>query len=161
MTTKEFKDKVLCSSGKLYRVAYSILQNREDAEDAVQEVCTRLWRMKDKLPELKSIEAFAVTMTKNRCIDMIRSEKIKVDYPQLKADDPPPEGAIDARTKLVLINEILASIPPKQRQVFTLRHFSDCTIEQISGLTDLSEQNVRTILSRVRTLIKTKLEHYE
>lgn len=161
MTTTEFKDRVLCFGGKLYVIAYSILQNRENAEDAVQEVYARLWRMRDKLNELKSIEAFAVTVTKNFCIDMIRAERIKVDYPHLKSDDPPPENVMDARSKLGMITQILDTLPQKQRQVFNLRHFSDCSIEEISKMTELSEQNVRTILSRVRTLIKTKIENHE
>ena len=158
MTTDEFKDNVLCLKEKLYRVAYVILQDSELSMDIVQDVYVKLWKMRERLSEIKSIEAFSVTMTKNSCIDLIRSRKQIVEFPEIASDEPSRESIIDNRKYLERIKIILEKYPPKQRQVFYLRHFDDCSIEQISEITELSKENVRTILSRIRTTLKTELK---
>ncbi len=160
MTSTEFKDNVLVYSEKLYRIAFSILHDRESSEDVLQDVYVKLWNMREKLVDLKSVEAFAVTMTKNSSIDKVRSRKVKCDYPYLKDETSPPENRIDAKDKVEYVKQIIKSLPQKQQQVFNLRHFGDCSIEEISKVTELSEQNVRTILSRIRTLLKEKIESY-
>lgn len=159
MTTDEFKDKVLCLRDKLYRVAYIILQDEELSMDVVQDVYVKLWKMRDRLSELNSIEAFAVTIARNSCIDLVRKRKRIVEMPEIEADEPSRETIIDTRNCLEKIRDILDKVPPKQSQVFYLRHFDDCSIEQISEVTNLSRENVRTILSRTRTLLKTKLKN--
>ena len=62
-------------SRNLYGYAFRILRNQEEAEDAVQEVFIKLWNMGKKLDEYNSIEALAVTMIKNFCIDQLRKKK--------------------------------------------------------------------------------------
>jgi len=56
MTRLEFNNYIFQLSRKLYLVAYRFLRNREEAQDAVQEVFIKLWNKKDKLDEYTSIE---------------------------------------------------------------------------------------------------------
>ena len=75
MDKQEFKTLVLPSKGKLFRIALSLLSSREEAEDTLQDVFLKLWHMREKLPQYNSVEALAVTMTKNLCLDKLRSYK--------------------------------------------------------------------------------------
>jgi len=69
MTATEFCNRVLPLKDKLYRLARRILINSQEAEDAVQESFYKLWLKHEELETLKSMEAFAMTVTKNFCID--------------------------------------------------------------------------------------------
>jgi len=75
MTVETFKIEVLPLKHKLYRFAKRLLKNATEAEDIVQEVFIRLWSRREKLSEYKSIEAFAMTITKNLCLDNLKSKK--------------------------------------------------------------------------------------
>ncbi len=68
MTVETFKIEVLPMKHKLFRLANRLLQNVPEAEDVVQEIFLRLWSRRDKLGEYRSLEAFAMTMTKNLII---------------------------------------------------------------------------------------------
>ncbi len=60
---------------KLYGFSCRLLGNPEDARDAVQEIYVKLWKLKSKLNNYKNLEAFAMTMTRNHCIDRIRARR--------------------------------------------------------------------------------------
>ena len=77
MTIENFKSEVLPIKNKLYRVANRMLNDSAEAEDTVQEVFLRLWSKKEKLKEYRSIEAFAMVITKNLCLDKIKLKKTK------------------------------------------------------------------------------------
>ena len=73
MVAKDFKTKVLPVSNKLYRFAARLLSNEDEARDVVQDIFLKLWQKRNGLGEIKNIEAFAMRMTRNRCLDMLRA----------------------------------------------------------------------------------------
>jgi len=79
MTLETFKIEVIPLKHKLFRFAGSFLQRDADAEDVVQEVFIRLWTRRDKLDQYRSIEAFAMVITRNLCLDRIKSKAYKQD----------------------------------------------------------------------------------
>ena len=75
MSRPDFDTLIQQLSRKLYGFAFRILRSQVDAEDVVQEVFIRLWKMGPKLDDYKSVDALATTMTRNYCIDLIRKQK--------------------------------------------------------------------------------------
>src|SRR5664279_1721035 len=75
MTRSDFNDLIRQQSRNLYGIAFRILRSQEEAEDAVQEVFIKLWKQGSKIDEYNNINAVAVTMLKNFCIDQIRKKK--------------------------------------------------------------------------------------
>jgi RNA polymerase sigma factor (sigma-70 family) len=73
MDLQAFKQKVLPVQGRLFRLAKLFLRNREEAEDALQEVLMRLWTKRQQLDSYNSVEALAVQMTRNLCLDKLKS----------------------------------------------------------------------------------------
>ena len=73
MDAASFKQQFLPCHAKLYRVAFRLMGNVQDAEDMVQEAYLKLWKKRDELPEVASIEAYCVTLIKNLCYDSLRS----------------------------------------------------------------------------------------
>ena len=75
MKQSEFLKTVMPFKDKVFRVAKRLLVSTEEAEDATQELFFKLWKNKSKLKDYKSIEAFAMTMTKNYCFDRLKSKQ--------------------------------------------------------------------------------------
>src|SRR5690348_2408433 len=65
---KPFKDKV-------FRLAKRLLVSTEEAEDATQDVLVKLWNKNEALEKYGSLEAYAMTITKNHCLDVLKSKR--------------------------------------------------------------------------------------
>lgn len=165
MEHQEFKEKFLPLSTKLYRIAYAMLHNKESAEDAVQQCFLQLWSKRHELDQLKNHEAFAVTMLKHHTIDTLRSvhfnKSDSVEHIEIDALTVSDEGAIEARNEIECIKKVMKQLPENQRTVLLLHGIESCTFKEIEEITGLSAANIRTLLSRARTFIKTKMKSYE
>ncbi len=75
MTQTEFLNTVLPFKDKVFRLAKRLLVSKEEAEDATQEVLLKLWNNKGKISNYKNVEAFSMTMTKNFCLDKLKSKQ--------------------------------------------------------------------------------------
>lgn len=74
MDTQAFKNLILPSKNRLYRLALSLLKDADEANDMLQEAMLKLWTNRQKLAECQSIEAFAMRMLRNLCLDRIKSK---------------------------------------------------------------------------------------
>ena len=89
MKQKDFVATVLPFKDKLYRLAKRLLVSSDEAEDAVQEVYLKLWKGREVIHKYKSPEAFAMTMTKNYCLDRLKSKQasnLKIVHSNYKRD---------------------------------------------------------------------------
>lgn len=152
MTSQEFEDKFMRLAPHLYQVAFSMLQNPQDAEDVVQETFVKLWRDRQRLEAFENAEGYAMRMLRNACIDNLRlrqEETELVTYEERLANPEPPPRMNDEQK----VNFILQHLPPKMRQIITMRHVSECSIDEICEVTGETPSNVRQILSRTRRKI--------
>lgn len=158
MNVDEFKTKYLGFHPKLYHVAYSLLESQQDAEDVLQEVYSRLWMRRKELEEVKSPEAFAVTMVKHLSLDMIRSSarKYREDASAYEtiSDTDTPEDQLMNKEVLGQLEAIIEKLPENQRKVIRLRSFNGCAFEEIGEMTGMTAANVRVLLSRARKSIR-------
>ena len=160
MPASLFKQLLLPLYPRLQRVALRLLGNVEDAEDMVQEVYMKLWSKRDALPDVKDVEAYCVTLTKNMCIDRLRMaevEKEDVDeVPIMLAETDDVEAQVERRDAVELVKQIIGTLPEHQQQVITLRDMEDCSFEEIVEQTGLTAVNVRMLLSRARKTIRER-----
>ena len=162
MPASLFKQVLLPLYPRLQRVALRLLGNTEDAEDMVQEVYMKLWNKRDALPDVKEVEAYCVTMTKNMCIDRLRMaevEKEDVDeVPTMLAATDDVEVQVERRDAVEQVKQIIETLPEHQQQVITLRDMEDCSFEEIVEQTGLTAVNIRMLLSRARKTIRERLK---
>lgn len=167
MTTEEFKSDVLPIKNKLYRFALRILGNSEEAQDVVQEIFIRLWSKRDKISEYRSIEAFAMTMTRNLCLDKLKSPSSKIeklDETRAMTDNRTPYTETETSDTLKMVFKVMDGLPEQQRMVIHLRDVEGCDFDEIAEVTGLSLNNVRVNLSRARKKIRDtliKIHNYE
>ncbi|MFA6400642.1 MAG: sigma-70 family RNA polymerase sigma factor [Salinivirgaceae bacterium] len=160
MTSEEFKEKVFVLKDKLYRFSKQILADDMDAQDAVQDVLMKLWTVKDELQRYESIEAFAMTMTKNRCLDKLRQKKVRYE----KSDDL--RRCIETvdnsnRYENQEINELLRksiqTLTEPQKTIMYLRDIEGYEFEEIEPLVDMKTETIRVNLSRARKKVREEL----
>jgi len=163
MTIESFKIEVLPLKNKLYRLAKRLLENVQESEDVVQEVFLRLWARRDRLDELKSIEAFAMTITKNLSLDKLKSKGYRSDElternEQIMNITPYKSLEISDSYKKVLT--IIDALPEQQRLIIHMRDIEEYDFDEIAEIMKLSVNTIRVNLSRARkrvreTLVKT------
>ncbi|MCP4550666.1 MAG: RNA polymerase sigma factor [Bacteroidetes bacterium] len=167
MTIENFKSEVLPIRNKLYRLAVRFLNNSAEAEDTVQEVFIRLWSRKEKLAEYRSIEAFAMVITKNLCLDKIKSirnQTIEIEKANLQMNDDNPHNQVDMKDTVSKIHQIIANLPEQQKLIIHLRDIENCDFDEIAEITQLNLNTIRVNLSRARKRVRDtllKIQNYE
>ena len=160
MQADEFKIEVLPVKNKLYRFASRILNNPEEAKDIVQEVFLRLWVKREKLKEYRSIEAFAMIITKNLCLDKLKAGRNKNTSLQDNVTDGnnmTPYSQTERSDTVDKVLNIINGLPEQQKLVIHLRDVEGCDFDEIAEVMNMSLNNVRVNLSRARK--KKKLTH--
>lgn len=167
MTKQEFKNLVLPSRDKLFRVAFTLLGNRQEAEDTLQDVFLKLWNMRNRLSEYNSVEALGVTMTKNLCLDKLRSYKNRkqndeeVETMTLHAGNPDPAQETELNESLKTIHTIFETLPEQQKLIIHLRDVEHYEYEEISDMTGLTVNTIRVNLSRARKTVREEYLKYQ
>lgn len=165
MTRADFNDLVYKISRKLYGYAYRMLKDQAGAEDAVQEVFIKLWKMKTHLGEYKSIEALASTMTKNYCIDQLRKQK-QVEYGNdnsvnlFQGPGPTPGEQMERNESSSILESIIGKLPEAYREIVQLRDIDGLSYEEIAVQTDQNINTLRVNLSRARKIIRDEYKKY-
>ncbi|ALI99121.1 RNA polymerase sigma factor [Rufibacter tibetensis] len=167
MDLQEFKTKVLPAKQKLYRMALFLLQNKEEAEDILQDVFLKLWSNKHKLHAYASIEAFAMSITKNLCLDKIKSRKHKhmVDVVGMELDsaEANPYQRYELTDQVNKVHELVKLLPEQQRLILHLRDVEGYAYEEIEQVTGVNVNAIRVALSRARKSVRDgllKMENY-
>ena len=136
MDTNDFKRKFLPYHRKLYRAAFHLMGNTQDAEDMVQEAYLKLWKRRDELPtDIANLEAYCVTLVKHVCHDALR-------LAHLEEDGRPPEelpiiGNTNVAHEVELKDEahqvmtLIGQLPDQQRQIMQMRDVEDLPYEEI------------------------------
>lgn len=161
MTRGEFENTILPVSRNLYRFAFRFLSSREEAEDAVQEVFVKLWKMRDRLHEYRNTEALAMTMTRNHCLDRLRKrereQSTRMPVAETRTSDASPEQLYEKRETYKTIIEVINSLPEQFRTVLQMRDIDGYDYEEIAEQLSLNVSTLRVNLSRGRKLVREQL----
>jgi RNA polymerase sigma-70 factor (ECF subfamily) len=161
MLASEFKTKVLPLSSKLMRFASQLLHDEEQARDIIQDVFLKLWQKKDQLAEVDNMEAFAMRMTHNRCLDLFKAKKpvlVEADFLKQKATECKDlQKEIELSESALLVRKLIRDLPDIQRTVMHLRDIEQYEYEEIAQMTDLTVNAIRVNLSRARKKVRDEL----
>jgi len=149
-------------SALLFRVAHSILRNRAESEDVVQDVFLRVLEHRLKLPEVRDLRVWLVRITWNLAIDRrrrIRPDQLDEPFAEsLIAHSIPADQALsDARQIAATLREI-ERLPKPERHALLLSAIDELSITEISTVLHRSESAVRALLFRARTRLRERLE---
>lgn len=141
----------------LANYAYSILKNKENAEDVVQDVFVKLWQNNPEVLNTPQVKFYLLTATKNNCISLLRRQSgktfVQVEESRLPAmaDEPAPSSEQDIPT---LINQALSTLPPQCLAIFKLSRFGKLTYQQIADELGLSVKTVENQMGKALRLMR-------
>lgn len=154
-----FLAEVLPFKDKLFRIAKRLLVSAEEAEDAVQEVLLKLWNGRDKMKNYRSVEAFAITMTKNYCLDRLKSKQasqLQIVHSNYAATDNVEKG-LEISEEVGMVFKIMERLPPNQKLVLQLRDVEQFEFAEIAKIMESNETAIRVSLSRARKTIREEI----
>jgi RNA polymerase sigma-70 factor (ECF subfamily) len=149
---------------KIFALAWGVLQNREEAMDAAQEVFIKLYKALPEFPPSDNLHAWLYRVCLNHCIDRKRRNKnwlvemTDEDWERLEGSrtDQPEFRAIQSETGR-LIREAVGRLPERQRLVFTLRHYKLMSIDDIAAAIGCTSGAVKAHLSRGTAHLRDRL----
>lgn len=146
----------------MYRVAFRVVRNHEEARDVVQDALVRIWNKWDKLEDVENREAYCMTVTRNMAIDYVRSRKLKTseldNHYDLKVDSATPERIATAKDEYARVRAFIDTLPENHRTVLELRDIEGYSYKEISEMTGYSIEKVKVYLFRARMRIKEKFK---
>ena len=153
-------------AGTLYRVAYSVLRNSADAEDAVQETYLRVLRHRDSLEEIRDARVWLVRIVWNVVLDRKRRAKTRPetdDIADLARLLPAAGLSADERVGAAQHHETVlravSRLPEKEQRVLILSAFEELSSVEIAKVLGTTESTVRSRLFRARNLLSNLLSH--
>lgn len=148
-----FKDKV-------YRVAKRLLVSDDEAQDATQEVLLRLWTKRSDIKKYRSVEAFAMTMTKNYCYDKLKakgSNNLKIVHSNYEDHSGNTSKQIEVADEVAWVFKLMEDLPEQQRLIVQMRDVEQMNNAEIAVILEMNETAVRVALSRARKKLREEL----
>ncbi len=148
-----FKDKV-------YRVAKRLLISEDEAQDATQEILMRLWTKRSQMKQYRSVEAFAMTMTKNYCYDLLKAKRnnnLRIVHSNYEDHSRNMNKQIEAANEVEWVYKLMKKLPKQQQLILQLRDVEQFDNSEIAAMLEMNETAVRVALSRARKTIREGL----
>ncbi len=165
MTTEaeaRFTALVACQSHVAYRVAYAVLLNAHDAEDAVQETFLKLYRH-GGWQQAENERAYIARVAMRAAIDRRRATPPAAIDPEIElaSPTPGPEYATIVADQQRRIHALIDALPEDLRLPLVLSAFEELNSPHIAQILNIPEGTVRTRLQRARQMLKQKLATLE
>ncbi len=162
MTQTDFIKLVTPFKDKVFRLAKRLLVSSEEAEDATQEILIKLWNNRVKIAEYRNTEAFAMTMTKNFCLDRLKSKQaqnLKIVHSNYQDYTISLQKEVENRDSVSWVSKIIEELPEQQKIILQLRDIEEYDYDEIAKVVDMNPTAIRVALSRARKTIREKLTH--
>jgi len=152
-------------AGTLYRVAYSVLRNTADAEDAVQEAYLRVLRHRDSLSEIRDPRVWLVRIVWNVVLDRKRRAKTRPETDDiadlarmLPASGFSAEERVASAQHHEQVLRAVEQLPDKEQRVLILSAFEELSSVEIAQVLGTTESTIRSRLFRARNLLSKSLK---
>jgi RNA polymerase sigma-70 factor, ECF subfamily len=157
---REFEARLVESSTLAFRVAYSVLRHREDAEDVAQEAFAKAYRNFRQLRDRDRFRAWLARMTWRLAIDRYRATR---RHPTVELDANDPSGPSTAETVAVRdrseqLWRAIDALPEKLRLVVVLANMEGHDVKEVAALLGLPQGTVKSRLFSARQRLKEQLQ---
>jgi len=161
MNLEDFQTRVLPAKNKLFRFALRLLGSPEEAKDIVQETMIKVWNGRD-MAEVQNMEAWCMRITKNLSLDKLRSRQRRstgsIDERfDMVHESLSPHEKTEIKESMKRIDELMSSLPDKQRQVMHLRDIEGYSYNEICDVLEIDMNQVKVNLFRARNAVREKL----
>jgi len=145
---------------EIYRIAYRMLDDRDDALDIVQETFFRAYRSLKKFRGDSSLRLWLEKIASNICISRYRRKRVFVGIEEVfgLGKSPRWDDEIDADAHRKLLSRALATLTPRERAVFVLRMDEQLAGKEVAETLGIAEGTVKTLLHRANEKMRMALK---
>jgi RNA polymerase sigma-70 factor (ECF subfamily) len=168
---RAFAELVELYKDKIYHLGYRMLNQKQEAEDVVQETFLRVYMNLERYDENQKFSTWIYRIATNLCIDRLRKKKpnYSIDaemsdnegtdwHAILPSDEAGPEEELILSETQHNIRNAIQSLPDKYRTVVVLRYLHDMSLQEISDVLEMPVTTVKTRVHRGREFLRKKLE---
>jgi len=163
MTFNDFEHIVHQVRPIILKTAYQFFQNKDDAEDVVQEVLMRLWLKYGKL-DYDEAEKLAIVATKNLCVSTIRHQRQRAHIPITDNLDivslEPPDAQLKAEEYAALLEKAIQTLTRSEQRLIYLMQQDGLDTNEIAIITGIHVRSVRTMVSAARKKLLKQLAQW-
>ncbi len=149
----------------VYNLAYRMLGDSFEAEDATQEAFIRAYRHLARYDTTRSFKTWLLTIASNHCIDRLRKRRmvrLSLDdlfptHPALASKEPSPEEATVKNERSARMQDMLNTLAPTYRAVIVLRYWYDMSCAEIANTLATREGTVKSRLFRARQMLADQM----
>lgn len=154
----------------VYATAFRLLCNEPDTEEVVQDTFVRVWRNLSRFNQDMRFTTWVYKIVVNLCYDRMRSGRVRkntvlINIEDIKLQDPPSSENIEASyinaEQAGIIRYLTDTLPPQQRIVFSLSELEELSGEEISQITGMTPNKIKSNLYCAKQSMKKKLEIIE
>jgi RNA polymerase sigma-70 factor (ECF subfamily) len=156
-------------SRSIFRLAYRMTVNEQDAEDVVQETFLRAYRQLKRFESRSNFGTWLYRIAVNCSLDLIRKRRRHDDHSsdplpqeevmlQLKDEAPTPDRVVLGAEIKKRVDSVLATLGPKERAAFSLRHFEGMSIEEIGLVLGLRPGAIKNNIFRAVQKLRRELQ---
>jgi RNA polymerase sigma-70 factor (ECF subfamily) len=146
----------------LFRVAYSVLRSRSEAEDVVQDAFVRVLEHRGTLPAVRDLRVWLVRIAWNLAIDRrrkVRPRQIDAAFAAtLAAHTVAADQALGESRQLALLLEAIEKLPKLERQTLLLSAVEELSAAEVAGIIGRTESATRALLFRARARLKDRFK---
>jgi RNA polymerase sigma-70 factor (ECF subfamily) len=166
-----FEELVQLFKDKIFHLAYRMLGNRQEAEDAVQETFLRVYLNLNRYDETQKFSTWIFRIGTNLCIDRLRKKKPNYSldaelpegeggdwYAMLASEEASPEEQVIVSETQQHIRHSIEAMPDKYKAVVVLRYLQDMSLQEIGEVLDMPVTTIKTRLHRGREFLRQQLE---
>ena len=153
------------NSRPVFRLAFRMTGNEQDAEDVVQETFLRAYRAFDRFDPQAQVSTWLCSIASNCAIDLLRRRRRRpvdaLDRPgarEVAGSEPGPERHALARELSARVEAELSSLAAKERVAFVLRHFEGLSIREVAEAMGTPEGSVKNNVFRAVRKLRAALE---
>jgi RNA polymerase sigma-70 factor (ECF subfamily) len=143
-------------SRPLFAIAYGVLQNREEAEDAVQDALVKAWKSRWRVRDPEKFPAWLCMIARHRARDVFRKRKptpLPDEVIEIAVSETSDTTAVDQQ-----LHSALAALPEIHRSALMLRYFEEMDYASIENMLGLTNGSLRGILGRALASMRKQLK---
>ena len=150
---------------------WRVVQNREDARDAMQEALATIWRKRGRIAAHPKPEALVLRICRAKAIDLLRKAIRRGRWEQplslpeeawpVPADSPSPTAGLDGQETLCQVRRVIATLPRKQAQAVLMHLVEEQPSADVATALGCSEATIRSHVRRGRERLRTELQHLQ
>lgn len=169
----EFAHLVDLFTNPIYRLAFNMLGDEQDAEDVLQETFIKVFRNLQGFEERASLSTWIYRIAVNEALMILRKGKKSASVIELDQEDEEESGQMDVTDWCCLpeedflttevkanLDKAVMELPEKLRVVFILRDIEDLNIKETAAALEITEMSVKTRLLRARLMMREKMTAY-